>query len=44
MTEKNKMYLTPEIKVVEMKQESVICTSGTIDELENGGTVDWFDE
>lgn len=35
MTEKNKMYLSPEIEEVEMENESVLCQSGGIDSLQD---------
>lgn len=43
MTNTNKMYLSPRIKVVEMENQGVFCTSATVDELENGGVIDWFE-
>ena len=44
MTDKNKMYLSPETEVVEVTDERVYCTSGNTEDLENGGVVDWFEE
>lgn len=44
MKNKNEMYLSPAVEEIEMDEESVLCTSATVDELENGGVVDWFEE
>ena len=43
MTEKNNFYESPRIETIDLENESVLCTSGTIDELENGGVIDWFE-
>lgn len=37
------MYLSPEIKEVKMVNEGVFSMSGSIDNLENGGQIDWFE-
>lgn len=45
MENKKEMYLSPEIEEVEMENESVLCTSAAIDQLEyDGVNVDWFEE
>ena len=43
MKNKNEMYLSPAVEEIEMDEESVLCTSGVVDELEDGGVIDWFE-
>ena len=45
MTDKKKKYLAPEIKVVEIEQTDIICTSLTgteNEEYNNGSTSGWY--
>ena len=39
MTNKDKIYLSPEIQVVELENESILCQSGTTEDLSNGGNI-----
>ena len=40
---KKKAYEQPQFNVIEVKPADIICTSNTAEDLQNGGTVDWFD-
>lgn len=37
-----KPYVRPQIRVVEMKEADIICTSGGTEEYGEGDTSDWF--
>lgn len=40
MTDKDKIYLSPEIQVIELENESILCqSSGSTEDLENGSPI-----